>query len=54
MSSMRENIVQWMIQDIKENITWSDADVSDERLREIAEQKADDLIGEIFPRKKEE
>jgi hypothetical protein len=51
---MREIIVQWMIQDIKENIAWSDADVSEERLREIAEEKADDLMGKLFRPKEED
>lgn len=49
--TMREKIIQWMIEDIKSNIAWSDADVSEDRLREIAEEKADDLVGKVFPAK---
>ena len=52
-NTMREIIIQWFIQDIKENIAWSDGDVSDERLQEIAEEKADDLMGKLFLKKGE-
>jgi hypothetical protein len=51
---MREKIIRWFIDDIKENILWSDADVSVERLQEIAEEKTDDLISKCLTAKKEE
>jgi hypothetical protein len=44
-----KKIVDWFIEDIKENIAWGDVDViSKERLLEIAIGKADSLIKNCF------
>ncbi len=41
---MKEEIIKWFIEDIKDQLAWTDADVSEERILEIAKKKTDDLI----------
>lgn len=36
-------IVEWFVGEIKEDILWSDADVSDKRIQEIAIHKANSI-----------
>jgi len=45
---MKEKIIEWFIEDIKENIAWSDVDISDDRILQIATNKANDLISKCF------
>ena len=48
-NTVREIIIQWFVEDIKENLTWLDVDdMSNDRIREIAEEKTDDLMSKIF------
>jgi hypothetical protein len=43
-----EELVQWFIQDINENLNWSDVDdISESRKREIARHKAKNLINYV-------
>ena len=45
---MKEKIIEWFIEDIRENIMWSDEDISDDRILEIATNKANDLISKCL------
>lgn len=44
----RKKIKEWFIESIKENLAWVDADISEERIEEIAEDKTNDLIKKCF------
>lgn len=41
---MLKKIIDWFIDDIKENLVWCDADISEVRILEMAIQKTDSLI----------
>lgn len=49
MIELRLKIIEWFIKDIKEQLSWTDADISDEDIKVIAADKADDLIKKCLP-----
>lgn len=43
-----KKIIDWFIEDIKENLAYSDGDLSEQRILQIATNKAIDLMKKCF------
>jgi hypothetical protein len=45
---IHKKIIDWFIEDIKENLAYSDGDLSDQRILKIAINKTNDLVRKCF------